>query len=119
MKKGRNRMASIRQHVSLLLAILTAVAVAPMMMAQADLALTKSGPASVNAGASLSYTLTVTNNGPNAASSITLSDPLPDFTTPVSASGSGWSCTSGSTVTCSMPSLASGAASTVTIDLLA
>ncbi|MCP4654449.1 MAG: DUF11 domain-containing protein, partial [bacterium] len=45
----------------------------------ADLDLTKSGPASgrVDGGDSLSYTLTLTNNGPSDASDVTLSDPTP------------------------------------------
>src|SRR5207247_1979658 len=37
---------------------------------QADLAVTKSGPATVNPLGSITYTLVVTNNGPSAAASV-------------------------------------------------
>ncbi len=42
-----------------------------------DLSITKSGPASVNAGESLTYTMVVTNNGPSNAAGVSLSDVLP------------------------------------------
>ena len=42
---------------------------------QATLALAKNGPASVNAGASLTYTLAVTNTGPSAADGTVVKDP--------------------------------------------
>src|SRR5262249_12987011 len=41
------------------------------------LAVTKSGPASITAGSSISYTITVTNNGPSDAQSVALTDTLP------------------------------------------
>src|SRR5207245_2475102 len=44
---------------------------------QADLQIVKTAPASVNAGGSLTYTLTVTNNGPSTATTPTISDTLP------------------------------------------
>jgi uncharacterized repeat protein (TIGR01451 family) len=42
-----------------------------------DMAVTASGPSSVTAGTNATYTITVTNNGPNAASGVVLSDALP------------------------------------------
>src|SRR4029079_15615824 len=52
-----------------------------------DLAVTNAGPASVVAGNNVSYTLTVTNNGPNAAPNVPLSDPAPAGLSFVSVSG--------------------------------
>ncbi|HEY3760509.1 MAG TPA: tandem-95 repeat protein [Verrucomicrobiae bacterium] len=55
----------------------------------ADLAIGKSGAASVFAASNLSYTISVTNFGPSAASTITVTDALPAGVTFVSATGSG------------------------------
>jgi uncharacterized repeat protein (TIGR01451 family)/CSLREA domain-containing protein len=53
----------------------------------ADLSVTKSDdPDPVMAGSDLTYTITVTNNGPNAATIVTLTDTLPTGVTFVSAS---------------------------------
>jgi uncharacterized repeat protein (TIGR01451 family) len=43
----------------------------------ADVAVTVSGPSSVTAGTDATYTMTVTNNGPNAVSGLVLTDTLP------------------------------------------
>src|SRR5262249_34418888 len=43
----------------------------------ADLTVTASGPATVTPGGSATYTITVTNNGPNAAQNVVLKDILP------------------------------------------
>src|SRR6185437_1701794 len=45
--------------------------------AEADLSVVKSGPASVFAGESISYSLTVHNGGPSDAQAVTVSDSLP------------------------------------------
>lgn len=42
-----------------------------------DLAVTNSGPASVTAGTTATYTITLTNNGPNPAAGVVLTDLLP------------------------------------------
>jgi uncharacterized repeat protein (TIGR01451 family) len=42
-----------------------------------DMAVTASGPSSVTAGTNATYTITITNNGPNAAQGVVLSDLLP------------------------------------------
>ena len=57
--------------------------------ASADLAVTKTGPGSVQTGSNLTYTVTVTNNGPNAAQSVSLSDAVPTGTTFVSETQTG------------------------------
>src|SRR4029077_14244480 len=59
-----------------------------LVHAHADLAVTKTGPASTVAGdpANLTYTITVTNNGPSDAQAVTLTDNLPAGETFVSQS---------------------------------
>jgi uncharacterized repeat protein (TIGR01451 family) len=58
----------------------------------ADLAITKTAPVSVAAGGSLVYTIGVTNNGPSAASGITIDDTLPAGTTVTNINSGPWSC---------------------------
>src|SRR5262245_35081016 len=56
------------------------------VLAQTDLSVTKTdSPDPVNAGANLTYTITVTNNGPSDAQAVSLSDPIPANTTFVAA----------------------------------
>ena len=50
----------------------------------ADLAVTKTGPANANAGDTIAYSITVKNNGPTDAQTVSLSDPLPAGVTFVS-----------------------------------
>ena len=73
-------------------------------------------PDPVNAGGTLTYTATVTNNSPTTATQLTVTDTLPAGSTFVSATGTGWTCTqAGGTVTCTRPTLATGAAPAITI----
>jgi uncharacterized repeat protein (TIGR01451 family) len=82
----------------------------------ADLSITKAAsPNPVSVGSSLTYTLTVSNNGPSTATSVATSDTLPGSVTFVSSSSSQGSCAGTSTVTCALGSLANGASATVTI----
>jgi len=81
----------------------------------ADLAVTKvDSPDPVNTGSNLTYTITVNNNGPDAAANASWSDTLPSGTSFVSLPDvSGWSCTTpaagdSGTVSCSNPSFAVG-----------
>lgn len=65
---------------------------------QADLSVTKIGnPDPVIAGETLTYTLTITNNGPSDATGVTLTDDLPTSVTYVSATTG---CSGISTVVC-------------------
>ncbi len=82
----------------------------------ADLAITKVDSADPSrAGRDLTYTITVTNNGPNPATGVTVTDTLPSGLTARSSSASQGSCSGTATVTCALGDLASGASATVRI----
>ena len=87
--------------------------------ASADLAITKSGPATVTAGNNITYTLDAANNGPSAATSVSLVDTLPAGVTFVSvnASNGGWSCSNAGnvSVTCTRANWNAGASTTFTV----
>ncbi len=52
------------------------------------------GPDPITAGENLTYTILVTNNGPEVALTVLMSDTLPDGTSFISLSGpAGWACT--------------------------
>ena len=81
----------------------------------ADLRLAKSGsPNPVVAGTNLTYTINLTNDGPDAATNVMVSDPLPANTTLVTPpSTAGWSCNVvANTVKCSKASVANGETAT-------
>src|SRR3989454_393389 len=64
-----------------------------VVIAQADLSITKTdNPDPVNAGATLTYTVMVTNGGPSTAANVQVTDNLPAGVTFQSASGTGWTC---------------------------
>jgi uncharacterized repeat protein (TIGR01451 family) len=83
----------------------------------ADLSITKTGAPTANVGDTLTYTINVANAGPNDASVLVLSDPLPPGITFVSLSApGGWTCTTpavgaNGTITCNLAALANGASS--------
>ena len=88
----------------------------------ADLAIAKTdAPDPVDADSLLTYTLSVTNNGPDDTLNIQVVDVLPVGVTFQSAAGSGWICTEDSgTVTCTRATLLNGATSPdVTISVTA
>jgi uncharacterized repeat protein (TIGR01451 family) len=86
--------------------------------ASADLAVTKTSSATATAGSNISYTVVVTNNGPDTAAGVSLADTIPAGTTFISLSTpAGWTATTPAvggtgTVTATNPSLASGATAT-------
>ncbi|HEX8201786.1 MAG TPA: Calx-beta domain-containing protein, partial [Isosphaeraceae bacterium] len=83
--------------------------------ATADLALAASGaPSLLEVGQDLTYTLTVTNNGPSNATSVVLVDTLPGGVTFGSATG-GVTPNAQGVLTFSLPGLAAGASATLTI----
>ncbi len=80
--------------------------------AVSDLSISKrDSPDPVYAGATLTYTLNVTNTGPSLANNVAVTDTLPAGVKYLGASGPGWSCSaSGGDVICTRSSLAVGAA---------
>jgi uncharacterized repeat protein (TIGR01451 family) len=86
----------------------------------ADLSIDKTGPSNVTAGYPISYTLTVSNAGPDSASSVSVTDVLQTGHTGITAAGTGWTCNvAGLTVTCTAATLATGTAPTITINATA
>jgi uncharacterized repeat protein (TIGR01451 family) len=80
---------------SCLLAILLVAAVSAQAQQSADLAVTKSGPAVAAAGSTVSYVVTLTNNGPDAAANVTLVDEIPEgmlFATATQNTGPAFNC---------------------------
>ena len=75
----------------------------------ANLAITKNGPSGVVAGQNVVYTIQVTNNGPQAATSVVVSDPTPANLTFVSNSGA---CTT--PFPCSLGTLNASQTATIT-----
>ena len=71
----------------------------------ANLALSKTGsPDPVVGGANVTYTLNVSNAGPNASGAIVLTDTLPASVSFVSAAGIGWTCShAAGVVSCNRP----------------
>jgi uncharacterized repeat protein (TIGR01451 family) len=70
-------------------------------------------PATV--GGNLTYTLTVTNLGPNEANDVVVTDSLPSETTFVSVSTNKGTCTGTNAITCSLGQVAVGEYITITI----
>lgn len=97
---------------------------APLALAQSsDLSVEKSGPAEAAAGTNVTYTVTLTNLGPSAASTVVLTDPIPAGMTFVSAANDGgFACSTpavgdGGTITCTAASLAASGVVTFTFVL--
>ena len=91
----------------------------------ADMTVTKSGaPAAVATGQNITYTVTVTNNGPDAAAGAQLSDATPAGTTFQSVTApTGWTCSTpaiGGTgaIGCSKASFAAGSPAVFTIAVM-
>jgi uncharacterized repeat protein (TIGR01451 family)/MYXO-CTERM domain-containing protein len=80
----------------------------------ADLAIAKTGPATVGEGGTTSWTLTITNNGPTTSSGFVVTDDVPSGVTAVASTTAGCVVT-GNAVVCSEGVLANGAHFVVTI----
>src|SRR5262249_18491980 len=64
-------------------------------------------PTPVLAGTQVTFTLQATNTGPSDATSVVVTDPLPDGLIYTSASGPGWTCLApGGRVICQRPTVA-------------
>jgi uncharacterized repeat protein (TIGR01451 family) len=84
---------------------------------QVDVGITKTAsPTTVTLGGNLTYTLTVTNNGPDSATGVSVVDTLPAGVTFVSATPSQGTATQASgVVTAAIGTLTSGQSATITI----
>jgi len=84
----------------------------------ADLSVTKTAsPNPAQAGVTLSYRITATNNGPAVATNVNVTDPLQAGVTFVSASTTQGNCNGTSTVNCILGTLAVGSSAIVTINV--
>ncbi|MBI1743494.1 S8 family serine peptidase [Candidatus Acetothermia bacterium] len=82
----------------------------------ADLSITGStNPKIGSVGSNLTYTFSITNNGPDAATNVTFTDVLPAGLNFVSAVTGQGNCTGTNSVTCNLNNLAIGANATVTL----
>ena len=86
---------------------------------QADLQITKTGPASVNANGTVVYTIIVANNGPTAAASVVVRDQLPAGVTFMSATGGATPDGTGLITFATIGSLANGASQSFTVSVTA
>ena len=86
---------------------------------EADLSVVKSDSEDpVAFGASLLYTIDVTNNGPSQATSVVVTDTLPASATFVSAEGVDWTCGEmGGVVVCDLATLSPGSAPLIAIEV--
>jgi uncharacterized repeat protein (TIGR01451 family) len=81
-----------------------------------DLAITKSGaPSPVTVGNRVTWTETVTNNGPDGATGVKVADPLPVGMAFVSVTTSQGTCTGGAVVSCDLGNVAKGGSVTITL----
>jgi uncharacterized repeat protein (TIGR01451 family) len=77
-----------------------------LVLAEADLAITKSHDASVRIGEELTFTIEVVNNGPSASRGVIVADTFPAGLVPLRAEGEGWTCTiAGQQVDCELGAL--------------
>ena len=86
------------------------------LLGNADIAITKTASASlVPFGQNVTFTVVVANHGPEAASSVVITDALPSALTLVSANSSTGFCSTFRGISCTVPSLGNGARVTITI----
>ena len=81
----------------------------PVNRSNADVEVSLTGPVTATAGTNIVHTITVQNNGPSAASDVSLFDPIPPGLTQVSVTGA---CTS---LPCSLGSMANADVRTVAV----
>jgi uncharacterized repeat protein (TIGR01451 family) len=87
---------------------------------RADLSIIKRATAvQVSVGATFTYELTINNGGPDDATGVVVTDPLPAGLTLLSATSTQGDCGGTDTITCNLGALANGAAAMVTITVQA
>jgi uncharacterized repeat protein (TIGR01451 family) len=100
------------RKIVLALFVLSASAV---LAQESDLAVEKLGPSEAPAGSDVSYSVTVTNVGPDDAAGVTLSDPVPAGMSYVSATqDTGPAFTCSTAIDCTIATLPAGATATFT-----
>jgi uncharacterized repeat protein (TIGR01451 family) len=83
------------------------------------LSIAKSHAGNFTAGQTGTFTITVGNTGNlNTSGTVTVTDPLPAGLTFASASGTGWACTGGATVTCTSAAVIAAGGTGATIALV-
>ena len=87
------------------------------VQALVDLSVSKTGsPATQELGAgNITWTMVVTNNGPDADSGVKIADPMPAGNTFVSATTTKGSCTGGAILNCTIGDMAAGEQVTITL----
>lgn len=74
-----------------------------------DVALSATGPASIVAGSSMSYQITVSNNGPDGATGIGVTMAMPAGLSFTTFTGAGWACAAAPDLSCTGPDIPNGA----------
>ncbi|HEV7763978.1 MAG TPA: DUF11 domain-containing protein [Thermoanaerobaculia bacterium] len=91
----------------------------PIVVATADLSITKTTSASqATTGSTITYTITVANSGPDAATNVVVNDDLPTGLQFVSATPSQGTCNASDPVSCNLGTIAAGANATITLQAL-
>ncbi|HEV8611213.1 MAG TPA: hypothetical protein VGS98_14255 [Thermoanaerobaculia bacterium] len=93
---------------------------APLPPPGADVAVVKTGPATGKVGQAMTYTITVSNNGPLAANGVTVTDTMPKNTGFGSVSSTQGSCgprPHSQLVVCDIGTMANAATATITLTL--
>jgi len=87
------------------------------VQALVDLSVAKTGsPATQELGTgNITWTIVVTNNGPDADTGVTIADPMPAGNTFVSATPTKGSCTGGAILNCTIGDMAAGESVTITL----
>ncbi len=93
-------------------------AVTPIAPTGTDLGIAMSSPASVNAGGFVTFTMTITNNGPGNAALVTLADTVPG-TFQSSTTTQGVCSHTGAVFTCTLGAMNAGASATVKLTVVA
>jgi uncharacterized repeat protein (TIGR01451 family) len=86
------------------------------VQAMADLAITKDGtPANGHLPENITWTMVVTNNGPNSDTGVQIQDPMPAGNAYVSATSTQGTCTGGAILNCDIGDMAADASVTITL----
>jgi uncharacterized repeat protein (TIGR01451 family) len=104
-----------RPTLALLFALLAAPTAA--QAATADVAVQMTGPQFAAVGVDASYDVTIANRGPSPTAGVELSDAIPSGARLVRTVAADADCTPGATLVCTLPPIAVGASSVVTIVL--